>query len=335
MTLPSHTLRKVFAAFTAVSAFVTLLAFLQPLEKSEDAKVIYSLAGKFDYSANAHDSDLIYADSQVSTGDPIYTSVVNDVLVVFKFNVTTFGKFKGGGTIDMKMVLTGRSGWAHTFPLNVKTTFDGTGGRVSTVVNLKQMADYVRQASQLTKVTDPTYDISFIADVKVDGNISGAPLQTNYSSTFKFSGDALKLTGKTVGTDNPTTANAAPPVGANKDAKTGDGMLTVKRSGPTVLRLLGLSIAIAALRLISLTGLGIGLAGLLATTYAIRRRTTVADLFDEAVSKYQSMLVEQDAPKDATPVVHDTTSRRTIVPRDRFGADRNDESTPAAAEEVQ
>jgi signal peptidase I len=330
----NRTIIRTFGTILAISLIVTGFAFTQPLVTTRQADVIYSYKGKFNYSAGASGSDLIYSDGQVQTGDPVYLNVVKEVFVTYNVAIDSPARFKGTGDVSMIATVKGASGWTHTLPIKSTAKLSDGQARVSAVIDFGQILDLVNQANKLTKLKDASYRVTLSPTLHVDGTLGGARLMSNYTSQYTFVGNATKVT---VASDaTPGTGKKSPTDTAN-DPTNGGGTLKVPKSTPAKIGALGLGVGVAAVRAIGLGGIVIGLAGLAyaAVNGGLRRREeredvplpedplqseSEEDLLAAARNQFEQMVTSPDG---------DTTYVQRPAPsaEDRFGASRETSST--------
>lgn len=308
-TSDGSTLVKFFGALLAISVIITGIAFTQPLTTTKDAETIYNFKGKFNYSANAPNSDLIYADNQLQTGDPIYVNLVQDLFVTYTVTLDSPATFKGSGSVEMKAILKGASGWTHPLPIDSTTKFDGGEARVTAVIDLHQMVNLVADASKLTKVRDSQFSVVLTPTTHVDGTLGGARLVSSYSTQLKLTGNATKVTAATssVGGNDPTATDGKKNTAADASSDGGQGgTLKIPKGVPAKIGALGVGIGVAAVRGIGLTGVVLGLAGLAYAGFrgGFRRRRKAhaepiveqtEDLLAAARNQFQEMVSSIDS----------------------------------------
>jgi signal peptidase I len=264
--LDNRTLVKVFATVIAASLVVCALAFSRPVMTTEDAETIYNFEGKFNYSASAPGSDLVYADGQLQTGDPIYLNLVKSVFVTYTARLKSPSTFKGSGEITMKATLQGASGWNHELPITSTTSFKGDEGRVTAEIDLMRMIELTKAASDLTKVKNKGFSVVLQPTTQIDGTLGGAPLATSFSSKLTFSGNEIQVKAKEGSAKDPSvSAGTKTTEGAGPGAPNANdgGTLKIPKGVPAKMQAFGVGLGVAAARGIGVIGVTIGLAGLL------------------------------------------------------------------------
>lgn len=279
----------------AVSLFSGLVAFTSPVKK-EPGSVLYNLKGSFGYSAHAtgDGSDIIYADGQVSTGDPIYLKLVDQLLLSFDLTLESTTKYTGGGSLGMKMDVVGQSGWSHTISLVEPVHFQSANQRIGTVVSLKELTDLAKNVQNMTKVQDKTITIAFRPSVTMNGELGGTPFKKDFLPKFELTGNDLQL--KPVVGSATAEANAPQPKGT---AAAPEGVMTgLKPAMGDTFQLAGGDpthwgpISISLLRVLAVLGLLAG-ASMTAGFFYLRRKASVEDVAEgrHAAHKFRHLIV--------------------------------------------
>jgi signal peptidase I len=280
---PRSRIKRILSLATAgtvvfASMFAGFVAFRTPTTV-QAGSTMYDLKGLFGYSARAsgENAHMVYVDGQVSTGDPIYQKMVDQMLVTFDFTVDSPSEYLGGGTIGMKMEIIGQSGWNHSIKLAEPSKFEGGHTRIAAVISLREVSEIVKDVSALTKVPDKSYSISFKPDVKLDGTLGGTKFTEGFTPSFALTGTDLQLK-----LDNSGTAPALTQPKGSEAVMTGSMKgLTPNRGAQFTLEGGGATkwgpVSISLLRVLSLLGLAIGVCIFLAVFWMYRNSQIDAD----------------------------------------------------------
>jgi signal peptidase len=298
--LPKQPLGMVAGVFTVVgvivlssSLFAGLIAYMTPT-KVKDGLAMYNLKGSFGYSgrASGENVQVIYPDSQLSTGDPIYLNLVDQMLLSFDFKVESSTKYAGGGTIGMEMDVVGQTGWKHTISLVQPMRFDGDHQRIAAVVSLKDVTKMIRDVQALTKLSEKSFTITFRPDVKLNGTLDGS---TAFNQTFtpqlSMSGNDLQLKANgapAAPTTQPKGSEIAPTGVLQGLTPSYGSKMTLKGGGPTKWG----PVRISYIRVLSILGILIGAALLVGAYAAWRKEPTDGD------DTTSPVVVEDDVPHE-------------------------------------
>jgi signal peptidase I len=282
------------ASAVAAVAFlvVAMVAFTRPASKGVPTSTPYTQQVTFGYNAHVRPG-LVYPSGSVTTGDPIFLSLVRDVGVSIDYRLSADAPTAFTGTEDVMLELTGPSGWTHNLVLVPTTHFTGT--HTGTEVTL----DVPRLQSLLDKVSGMigggtgagSYTISVVPQVHVKGTVAGHPVSTTFGPTLGFSLSPTQLVPSEVSASASSAAGAAPTtstkVGYIQSAS--GAVPSAPGSAPTNITVLGVSPTISLLRWLALIGLL--LSAPLAVYAFLRKR---GEAFEESVkiqTQYGHLLV--------------------------------------------
>lgn len=293
--------------FTGFFIMIAIVGFTRPIESSKPKQTIYSFNGKFNYSAYAAGGELIYPDGQVSTGDPIYSSMIKDLFVTYSFDLSSPARFKGSGDIAMNAVIRGKSGWAHTIPLAGKIEFEGGAARTGAVVNPQELRGIVSQIQQLTKVNEGGFTVTIEPSVSLKGTLGGGDLETTFKPQLSFNVTPTQLL-PAKGSGDKTAAPNGGDQNQTMDGlnSNGGGTVTIPAGAPAQLKAFGHALGIASLRIIGVVGTVFGLGCLVALSIFGRRPSiTPVDLHQETIRQYEAFFVpvaKMSTPSDSSIV---------------------------------
>lgn len=275
-------------ALAVASSAAILVGFTHPVGGAGSRETIYSLHGSYGYSAAAGPSGgLIYGDGQVSTGDPVYLNLVDDLFVTFTTNWESPARYRGDGTLRLSASINGKSGWTHPLDLGPAVTFSDGNGRATAVLDLHAVRDVVREVQQLTRVSDTTYTLTIDAKVHLDGTVGGSSFRTDFPSQLVFSGDGQMLKVAPAASSGPKgTTNAAVAQGLSTSS---GGSVTLPPQGPAKIAAFGLGVGVATLRIVGVGGLALALLG--GSLQLLARRRAVEHDFPRLVARYRRLLV--------------------------------------------
>ena len=118
-----QTMLTVLVAVALASLALGFLAIRQPLTRSVPATADYQQAGIFSYSASGPST--IYDSATVTTGDPVYPQVTNNVDVRFEYHLTSDQTSNLSGTAGLDAEVSDATGWKRTIVLLQPAPFKG------------------------------------------------------------------------------------------------------------------------------------------------------------------------------------------------------------------
>jgi signal peptidase I len=256
------------AAGTAAVLFAALgaVAFTKPPVSTTTSKVPYTESGKFFYEATA-ETGPVYPSGQVTTGQPIYMQLVDEVEFGFSYLFQSSAPHKVGGTASLVARLSDGNGWTRDFELAPEAAWHGGHWTGTGTVKLRPIRELVKQVESSTGVARDFYTLSIIPRVETDGTMNGHHLSTKFAPAL----------GLQVGSLEMQVAPSTDPSSADGDAlrPSQGGVVVAPIEAPSVLSLPGLSIDVGKARLIS--ALGLTLALLLLALVAFVLTTPVQD----------------------------------------------------------
>ncbi len=305
------------SAVAAVALLVVaMIAFTRPASKVVPTSTPYTQRVTFGYSAHVRPG-LVYPSGNVTTGDPIFLSLVRDVGVSIDYRLSADTPTALTGTEDVLLELTGPSGWTHNLVLVPTTHFTGT--HAGTEVTL----DVPRLQSLLDKVSGMigggtgagSYTISVVPRVRVKGAVAGHPVSSTIAPALSFALSPTQLVpngvaaGASSAAGSGVTPGAAPRVGFSQTAS--GAVVGHPGSAPTTLTVLGVSPTISLLRWLALIGL---LLSVPTAVYAFLRKR--GERFEESVkiqAQYGHLIVPIVAGEDLGWPPVDVPSIKSLV----------------------
>ena len=164
---------------------LALLAFTRPTSASLPADIPYRQSGALTYSADATPGPA-YPANRAVTGDPLFTHVLDDVDLRFRYHFQTAAEHSLGGSAALFATVSSTSGWKKTLPLGAPTHFHGNGALVTGTLDLPTVLTLMRRVEASIAVGG-SYTLTVEPRVTVAGTVGGAPLQTTFAPEAQFS----------------------------------------------------------------------------------------------------------------------------------------------------
>ena len=291
------------ASAVAAAAFLVLgvVAFSRPASRAIPASTPYTQSVSFGYSAQVRPG-LVYPSGNVTTGDPIFLSLVHGVGVSIDYRLSADAPTKITGTEDVLLELTGPSGWTHHIVLVPRTRFAGTHTGTEVTLDIPHLQSLLDKVAGVIGAGTgaESYSISVVPQVHVKGTVAGKPVDTTFDPALGFSLSPTQLVpnGVSAGASSAAgaggTPGAAPKVGYSQAVS--GGVPGVPGSAPTTLTVLGVSPTISLLRWLALIGLLVSVP--IAVFAFLRKR---GEAFEESVkiqAQYGHLLVPIVAGED-------------------------------------
>lgn len=246
----------------AIGLILSVICFVQPLQKNATEKLDYSQAGNFSYTSQADPA--IYDSGSLHTGDPVYLALTCNVRFGFNYALTPGNNFAGGGTYQLLAILQASNGWQKSFVLTPKTAFTGGTFQTSASFDVCQLNDLIAQLQSKTSVTQLQYNLVLTPNVAVNGSFVGQPLAAAFNPPLKLVFDGQQLY---YPPDSDSSTSAFTPAE--------NGFIDQNVLETNTLNILSLALPISTGRVIALVLLLVGLLGILlpACLYRLARKT--------------------------------------------------------------
>ncbi len=282
-------------AFIALASIVLgIFAFTRKVWLDVTDNINYKQFGTFSYTSTAPAG--VYDTTTVTSGDPLFPKLTCTVNLQFVY-ILLGDQLQGlTGTHQLTAtILDDRSGWQRTLPLETQTAFNGNTFAANSRLDLCQVESIVADMEKATELYQSSYSLIINPRVTTSGTMAGRELQTAFEPHLLFLFDKVHFfLYKSDVVPDPLNPSQT-------------GLIEGTRRQANILSLLGLTLEVGKARVLSLTGLGLSLGGLLFLWLFIYRKVRGNQ---EALvqMKYGSMLVD----------VHDSVRDLTLTPVDVF-----------------
>jgi signal peptidase I len=282
--------------FVAIACLVLgVYTFTQPLIHTVPDDIKYQQSGVFSYTARAPSG--VYDSTSVTSGQPVFSKLTCLVELTFKY-VLTGEQLQGlTGSHQLTALVTEQtSNWTRSLPLEQQTAFTGNTYTTVVVLDLCQVETLVANMEQATDSQSGLYALIITPRVTIAGNVAAHGLQDTFNPRLVFQFDKLRA----------YLIHEDPKVDPLNPSQT--GLIKATRSEANSLSAFGFRAAIQKMRVFSIYGFSLSLAGLLAVGLFISLSTR-HNQQAYARMKYGSMLVDvQGPPLDATTPVADVVT---------------------------
>ncbi len=266
------------AAIAAIGVLVllpflvlALLAFTRAPSTRRTVKIPYTQSGNISYSADTTPNP-VYPDGVASTGEPLFTHLVNDVNLRFHYTFATNARHSLAGRGSFLLQMVASDGWHRTLALGSPTYFKGDHATITSTLDLGSLVELMHNIEATTHV-DSGYTFTLVPTVTASGNVENVPLSTTFSPTIQFSLDSgeVSLEGVESFTSPSNKLLTGAGTGGSDPLKPSvSGSATGSQLEPGTLALGPLHMSVSTARTLALSAIGVILAALLAALALIR-----------------------------------------------------------------
>lgn len=269
---------------------LALLAFTRPTTALLPADIPYRQSGALSYSADATPGPA-YPANRAVTGDPLFTHVLGDVDLRFRYHFHTAAVHSLTGSAVLFATISSTSGWKKTLPLGAPTHFHGNGALVTGQLDLPAVLTLMRRVEASIAVGG-SYTLTIEPRVSVGGTVGGAPLQTTFAPEAQFSlnqHEAQPIASQSGQLSGGPSAGAHSSP-ANRFVQSSAGSATGKIQQPLYLSFKLTRLSVASARWIALGGIAF-ISGILLLMLAFTRPRGRREEPAEIQARYGRMIV--------------------------------------------
>ncbi len=163
---------------------------------------LYAHEGRFSYSATT-EPDPVYPSGAVETGMPVFTRLVDTLLVAFAYRFDTRQPADVHGSTRLDAVVRDTTGWQRILPISPAHSFDGTVARAEGLFDVSAFEELVLQARELTAAPLAGITVELRPHVDVSGTAGATRVDESFAPSLVLSYDGTTL--------RPLPAVGAPP----------------------------------------------------------------------------------------------------------------------------
>ncbi|MEY2447668.1 MAG: hypothetical protein QOH79_1144, partial [Acidimicrobiaceae bacterium] len=223
---------------SAAAVGLVALAFTRPPTTHTTSDLPFDDRGEFSYSGDAPGGHAVYQADAVSSGQPIFFSLVHNVDVAFAYNVSSVVPLVARGDVALTAELSDVDGW--TYPVEVASPlhFEASEAKASGVLDLDRLRATVADMEAATGVKRDSYTLDVKASVNREVRRSDVVVSGVFAANLEFKLDATEM-------------HLATP-GGNALTPSQGGLLSLPRQVENHFDFLGQSPSIAAVRALAL-----------------------------------------------------------------------------------
>jgi signal peptidase I len=192
--------KPLILAVTGAVAVALLFGFLvlrpsapeAPEQRSDD--VSFGHEGVFSYQAKTEVSPA-YQDGAVSTGEPVFLRLVDELDVGFDYTLEAGEPSKIHGSARLTAELSDGSGWVYRFDLSEDQPVTVDENLIRGTLDLDRIATVMEDVQKLTQASGPVYTLKVIPLIHVTGTVAGRPVDDTFRPElpFQFEGARMRL----------------------------------------------------------------------------------------------------------------------------------------------
>ena len=153
-------------AATGVVLLVAGFAFTRPTAVESTSDVPFDDRGEFSYSGAAPGSAAVYPTEVVTSGQPVFLNLVDEVEVGFRYEVSSTAPVDVDGSVALRAELADSSGWSYPFELAPPVQLRGGAAEVSGTLDLVDVRARIDAMEAATGAARDAYTVRVVADVE-------------------------------------------------------------------------------------------------------------------------------------------------------------------------
>jgi hypothetical protein len=275
---------------SAVALGLLAFAFTKSPTLHTTSDLPFDDRGEFSYTGAATDGGVVYQADKVSSGQPIFLSLVNSVDIGFAYSASSSSPLTTRGDLSLSGEVSDTDGWTYPFTLAATTHFEGDNAHTGGTLNLTDLRTTIDNMQFATGVKHDFLTVLIKASVNRELHRQDASVVGLFSPTLEFKLDADEMHLATPGGNTLTPSQG--------------GLLSLPTQRQNDVSLLGQSLSIALLRAIAL-GLTLLVAALWIDSLVRMARADESTLIER---RYRNYLLPVRAAELATGLVIDVES---------------------------
>jgi signal peptidase I len=147
----------------------------------------YQQTGSFSYSAAVKAPTIVYPSGVITTGQPIYPSLVDNLNLYFGYHFNSSLMHSIRGTVEMRETIRSESSsWQQISTLKSNTPFNGSRTSISSSLPLNSLYSLISNVSTQSGTTGANYSVNIQAIVHITGTVGGKPVNQTFSPILPF-----------------------------------------------------------------------------------------------------------------------------------------------------
>jgi signal peptidase I len=237
---------------------LALLAFTRAPSQRSPYKIPYKQSGTLSYSADATPGP-VYANNRATTGEPLFTRVLNTVDLHFNYRFDTPVRHSLAGSASLSATVVSTSGWQTTLPLGAPTYFHGDRALATGTLDLPSLMALVGRVEHTTEARG-SYTLTIVPHVSASGAAGLTPIRATFAPEIKFSLSETEIQAAS----SSASSLVGGPTPPSQFEPTSAGSVTGTRYQPLSVSLGVVRMSVATARTVALVAIAIIVCALLA-----------------------------------------------------------------------
>jgi len=215
-------LSMVAMAVCAVLALALLgIGYSRPTTRMTPLVGAYRQTGTFSYAAPVVAPTAVYPAGVVSTGQPIYPSLVKTVAITFHYLFSSPLPHTVHGTIEFKaLLLSSTDTWQNVSTIHTTSSFTGDSTSVTSQLGLSDLYGFITKVSQQADVASTTYAADLQPVVHLTGVVGGQKIDSTFQPVLPFAVTQNTITLSVAAAVAPPGATYSVPTASQEQAST-------------------------------------------------------------------------------------------------------------------
>lgn len=273
--------------FTAIAGLaLAFVAYNRPVDRNVVVPIEYEQLASLSYSGSADGS--VYSQGVVTTGDPVYRTLVDELTIQLDHEVFSDRNVAGDGDYWIDVIVEASDGWQRSVSLQDQTPFTGTSFDASVNLPLDRVDEAIEEfhsQTGLESIDDLAFAVRIVASVAFDGTITDEVIHTLTTDEILllWQPDALY-----------------PEIDAASDESSNRGTIEAVRSIPNSINLGFLEMDVRTARMVAQIMLFTAIAGGF-LVWILMRRALQSPEPQQIAARYRSRIVPIQGARQPTP----------------------------------
>jgi signal peptidase I len=173
--------------FLVIALILLGVGFGRPTQKLAPLPGAYQQLGSFSYSAAVNAPTPVYPSGFVRTGEPIYSSLVDSVVLNFKYQFASALSHHLKGTIKLDALLLSQTNtWQRLTTVKAITAFSGDRTSVTSSLPLQDLYTLIANVSTQSGGASQTYSADIQPIIHITGTVDNKPIDATFSPVLPF-----------------------------------------------------------------------------------------------------------------------------------------------------
>jgi hypothetical protein len=178
---------------TALAVLIVLavlflgVGLTRPLHEVSPLSGAFHQTGTFSYTAAVKAPTPVYPTGHLTTGQPIYPSLVDTVTLQFRYRFASALPHHITGTVELKaLLLSTTNTWQELAVVKPATTFTGDTTTLVSSLPLSDLYDLINKVSAQSGAPGADYTADMQPVIHITGTVDGNPIDETFSPVLPF-----------------------------------------------------------------------------------------------------------------------------------------------------